>query len=146
MLSAAHFEHYARPLMPRKNLQFDLISNPYHVTVRCNNREPFPCSPDLVWGALTDQCFEIVMLFGAQIHALVAMPNHIHLLISTPNEDLGVVMQRLLLGLTKRINRLAGRSGRVFGSQYHWTIIDTAEYFANVLKYVYRNPGTRRPL
>jgi hypothetical protein len=80
------------------------------------------------------------MLYGAQFHALVLMPNHIHILITTPNEDLGIIMQRLLMLLTKQINQLTGRSGRVFGSQYHWTLVDTAEYFANVFKYVYRNP------
>jgi len=33
-----------------------------------------------------------------------------------------------------------GRTGRVFGARYHWSLINTDGYFDYALKYVYRNP------
>jgi len=68
------------------------------------------------------------------------MPNHFHLLITTPEADLGKVMQYLMQSATWTINSKAGRSGHVFGGRYHWTLVGTPLYFAHALKYVYRNP------
>lgn len=42
--------------------------------------------------------------------------------------------------ITRTLNLESGRSGRVFGSRYHWTLIDSEIYFAHALKYAYRNP------
>jgi putative transposase len=71
---------------------------------------------------------------------LVLMPNHFHLLISTPGHDLGRVMERFMRSVTKTLNRLSGRSGRVFGGPYHRSLIDSGIYFAHAFKYVYQNP------
>jgi hypothetical protein len=38
------------------------------------------------------------------------------------------------------MNSKSGRSGRVFGARYHWSLIDSDRYFATALKYLYRNP------
>ena len=125
--------------MPRKTL---IRSNhcPYHVTARCNNRESFYCQPDDVWRVFNWHLNEITKKFEVKIHAFVLMPNHFHLLISTPKDDLGVVMQYLILFVTKALNAKANRTGRVFGDRYHWSIIDTLDYYDYALKYVYRNP------
>ncbi len=80
------------------------------------------------------------MLFGVQIHALVVMNNHFHLIITTPNEDLGQVMQYFIGSITRTLNLISGRSGRVFGTRYHQSLINSTPYFSHVLKYVYRNP------
>ena len=125
--------------MPRKLL---VRSNhfPYHVTARCNNREPFPCTLREVWKTLTNLSLEAHMLYGARTHGLVLMSNHFHLLMTTPREDIGVVMKRFLESGTKTLNLISGRSGRIFGSRYHWSLVNSARYFRQVLKYVYRNP------
>lgn len=125
--------------MPRKKLIVSRIL-PYHVTARSNNREPFHCSLDRVWKILTEECLVAQILFGIRIHALVLMPNHFHLLLSTPNENLGVVMQTFMAAVTKRLNLLSGRSGRVFGDKYYRTIIGDPLYFSHAYRYVYRNP------
>lgn len=68
------------------------------------------------------------------------MPNHFHLVLSTPNEDLGIVMKLVMGSVTKTLNRISRRSGRVFGARYHWTLLDSERYFACAFKYAYRNP------
>ena len=128
--------------MPRKTLIRSAVC-PYHVTARSNNREPFDrflFSLDSVWNELAQQCFEISILFGVQIHAFVLMPNHIHMLISTPNEDLGLVMQHWMRSGTRSLNLHSGHSGHIFSGRYHWTIIDSPTYYSHAFKYVYRNP------
>ncbi|MGK5084791.1 hypothetical protein WDW37_15970 [Bdellovibrionota bacterium FG-1] len=125
--------------MPRKNLIRN-IQFPYHVTARSNNREPFPFEVSLFWKILCDQSFAIGMLFDARIHALVLMPNHFHMIISAPEHDLGVIMQEFMRSVTKTTNLKNGRSGRIFGASYHWTLINSPTYFAHAYKYVYRNP------
>ncbi len=114
--------------------------NPYHVTIRANNRELFPIDPFAIWKVFCDLFFETHVLFRTQPHAFVMMPNHIHLLITTPQEDLGKVMQHWIGSGTRTVNLISGRSGRIFGARYHWTLIDNPIYFMHAFKYVYRNP------
>lgn len=125
--------------MPRKPL-IRSKTHPYHVTARCNNREVFPSSLSEIWKIHCYELNEISEKFQCAIHAFVLMPNHFHLLISTPNEDLGIVMQNFILSITKKINRNSRRTGRVFGSRYHWSLIDNEHYYDCALKYIYRNP------
>jgi putative transposase len=125
--------------MPRKNL-IRSQSHPYHVTARSNNRENFPCDLNEVWKTLNSQLSEVVIKNLAKIHAFVVMPNHFHLIISTPEDDLGVVMQNFMRASTKIINSKTNRSGRIFGAKYHWSLIDNTNYYDYALKYVYRNP------
>ncbi len=125
--------------MPRKSLiRSELL--PYHVTNRCNNREPFRLPTEDVWRICENRLYEITYLFQARIHAFVLMPNHFHLLITTPSEDLGKVMMHFVRSLTKDVNLKSGQSGRIFGSRYHWSLIDSRSYFFHAYKYLYRNP------
>jgi putative transposase len=125
--------------MPRKQLIRSTV-HPYHVTVRCNNKEQFYCDLSFVWKTFAIEFNNIMERFHPKIHAFLLMPNHFHLLITTPAEDLGVIMQNLISPTTKIINVKSGRSGRVFGARYHWSLINSANYYDCALKYVYRNP------
>lgn len=125
--------------MPRKQLIRSNI-HPYHLTARCNNKEPFHCSLEQVWNIIGEHLNEISTVDHARIHAFVLMPNHFHLLISTPEVDLGIIMQKFMASVTKSLNHKCRRSGRVFGARYHWSLINTVHYFDYALKYVYRNP------
>lgn len=113
---------------------------PYHITARGNNREPFPCEFDQAWKVFSINLNDIITLFGVKIHAFVLMPNHFHLLLTTPADDLGLVMQHFMKSVTKTINMISGRSGRVFGGKYHWSLVDNDHYLDSALKYIYRNP------
>ncbi len=125
--------------MPRKTL-IRSTEFPYHVTARANNREPFPASLELVWSVFGEHFVEMESMFQTKVHGFVLMPNHFHLLIATPAEDLGEVMQYLMRSVTKTLNAKTKRSGRIFGAKYHWSLITTTAYFDCALKYIYRNP------
>jgi len=127
--------------MPRKNLiRSDVF--PYHITARVNNKEAFPILMSEMWTLTTSECYLVQLLYEVEIHALVLMPNHFHLLMTVPFEefDLGKVMNRFMSDLTLHTHQKSGRSGRLFGKRYHWSLIQSSRYYGHALKYVYRNP------
>ena len=125
--------------MPRRRLE-RANDCPYHVTLRVNNREPFPIPLQKMWRILNQEIFFVQVLFGTRFHAVVLMPNHIHLLLTVPEADLGIVMNQFVSNLTRQTHLRSGRSGRLFGQRYHSSIIKTSRYYGHALKYVYRNP------
>ncbi len=125
--------------MPRKRL-IQTADFPYHVTARVNNREEFPCSFEFAWKTLTSELYLQTVLHGIQVHAFVLMPNHIHLLLTTPRISISKVMQNILSSSTRIIHTQSRRSGHLFGGRYFWSLIQDPLYFAHALKYVYRNP------
>jgi putative transposase len=114
--------------------------HPYHITGRVNNKEPYPCTLEEAWQIHLKQLNEIELKYSAKIHAFVLMGNHFHLVISTPREDLGIVMKNFMQSVTRIINSRTGRTGRIFGSRYNWSLVDSMDYFDCAIKYVYRNP------
>jgi len=80
------------------------------------------------------------MVTGAEFQAVVLMPNHIHMLVTVPELDLGRMTNVFFSSLTRTLNLISGRSGRAFGARYHWSLIDSSRYYSHALKYVYRNP------
>lgn len=125
--------------MPRKSLPW-FKDFPYHVTARANNREPFPGGLDFIWRTMTDELSRRSKENGLQVHAFVLMPNHFHLLASSPETPWSTVMQLALCNVTKAVNHHCGRWGRLFGSRYRPTVIQDANYYAHAFKYVHRNP------
>jgi REP element-mobilizing transposase RayT len=125
--------------MPRKYL-IKSNDHPYHITARVNNREEFYCGSKVAWKIFSDHLNEISLLYQVKIHVFVLMPNHFHLLMTSPAYDLSVVMQKFMWSVTRSINLNSGRTGRVFGGRYHWSLVTTMGYFDYVQKYIYRNP------
>jgi putative transposase len=125
--------------MSRKNLIRSNV-HPYHVNARVNNRENFFCDLDIVWKIFDKNLNDIRERFGVKVHAFVLMPNHFHLILTTPGDDLGIVMQQFMRSVTRSITFRSERSGRVFSARYHWSLIDNIQYYDTALKYVYRNP------
>jgi putative transposase len=125
--------------MPRKNL-IRSAQFPYHVTNRVNNREWFKLPLEQVWDIFARECFALTVISGARIHAFVLMSNHYHLLLSTPERDLGACMMEFGRSVTQSFNLVSGRSGHLFNGRYRWSLIGNPIYYAHALKYVYRNP------
>jgi putative transposase len=135
--------HSTFPTMPRK-LLIRTTQFPFHVTARANNQEAFPFELDLFWQIIIQEAYAIGLLFHARIHALVLMPNHLHMLITAPEGDLGEIMREFMRSITQITNLKTGRSGRIFGAPYHWSLISSPVYFCHAYKYVYRNPVRAR--
>lgn len=125
--------------MPRKIL-VPTDRFPYHLTARVNNRELFPIRLPEVWKILSRNAYAAHTIHELNFHAVVLMPNHIHMLASTPKKNLSQAMQSFMSCLTKELTQEGQRTGRIFERRYYWSVIENLFYFSNALKYVYRNP------
>lgn len=125
--------------MPRKLLLKSKIL-PYHITARSNNREHFPGKLEYLWKVFTNELYLQFIVHEVRIHSFVLMPNHFHLLLTTPVLTIDKVMQQFMGSSTRIINTKYTRTGHIFGSRYHWSVIDHPLYYAHAFKYVYRNP------
>jgi hypothetical protein len=68
------------------------------------------------------------------------MDNHIHLLIETPEANLGGGMQRLHGGYAHSFNERHGRSGHVFQGRYGAVRIEDDEQLWTTVRYIAHNP------
>lgn len=125
--------------MPRQKLLKTNIF-PYHVYARSNNRDAFYLESRVCWEIFCDFLHLMQICFNIRIHAFTLMPNHFHLILSTPTANLGQVMNRFMTESSQAINRECNRLNHVFGGQYRGTVIQDAYSYANTMKYVYRNP------
>jgi len=125
--------------MPRKKLERS-VDFPYHITARANNRENFPGALEDVWKIFSSELLLQHLCHSIRIHAFVLMPNHFHLLMSSPTRSIDLVMKEFLGSSTRILNTRTRRSGRIFGGKYFWSIIKQPDYYAHALRYVYQNP------
>lgn len=113
---------------------------PYHLSSRCNNREHFPGDLSFAWKTFTNELYLQTVLREVQVHAFVLMPNHFHLLLTSPVCPVSEVMCTFLGSCTKILHGRNGSSGRLFGGRFYASLVTDPNYFAHALKYVYRNP------
>lgn len=126
--------------MPRKRLIYT-PEFPYHIVARSNNREWFKGELREVWDIFKEELIQLNQDYGFVVHAFVLMSNHYHLIASCSLDyDLGYIMRILQTKTSNRINGLSGRINHVYGGRYKGSLIGDEFYYANVLKYVFRNP------
>lgn len=127
------------PLMPRKSL---IYTNefPYHVLARSNSSD---------WlGVPIEKCFDIYrkalsatkLKYNMQIHCFVLMPNHFHMLVSTPDKNISDCMRYFMTETSRRIKRNTSIAHHLYGGRYKWGLIQKPEYYAQCTKYIYRKP------
>ncbi len=125
--------------MPRKALILS-DSFPYHITNRSNNRDCFYVELPTLWKIFLECLAQISLQFKCEVHAFVLMSNHYHLILSTPEANVGEAMKYLHREVARKANRASGRINHFFGGRYKWSLIGTELYYWNAVKYVFRNP------
>src|SRR5665213_2882256 len=111
----------------------------YHVTARGNERRAIYRDTgdrrhfNELLGEATD-------VFGWKLHAYVLMDNHFHLLVETPEPNLGRSMQWLNLSYSVWFNRRHGRIGHLFQGRYKAIIVDPIGWGLELSRYVHLNP------
>lgn len=126
--------------MPRKKIIYS-SDFPYHVFARANNKEWFYLPKREVWDIFIYEANRIFTSYRTLVHAFVLMDNHYHLMLSThPDFDLGIVMRDFQKSVSRSINKSADRINHVFGGPYKGSRITSDVHYAEILKYVYRNP------
>jgi putative transposase len=112
----------------------------HHVIQRGNNRENvfFEKEDRTKYLSLLNK---YVFKWNAPIMVYCLMSNHIHVLTKPLSEEsLFKMMQGLTLCYTQYINRMYGRTGRLWESRYHSCIVDHDKYLWAVARYIEQNP------
>ena len=122
-----------RPFIPN-------ATAPYHVTARAANQAWFPLPMPVVWEIFSDYLYLIRLTYNVEIISFVLMNNHYHMLIRTPDANLPQAMNYLQRETSRQINFHAKRINQVWGGRYSASLVLTNKQYANVYKYVYRNP------
>jgi len=78
--------------------------------------------------------------YKCSIYAYSLMDNHLHLLIETPDPNLGVGVQCLHSAYAKRFNARHGTVGHLFQGRYGSNRIKDDVHLITTLRYIARNP------
>ena len=118
----------------------------YHVMARGNAGQVICTEPD-DYHRLREGLAQTVGRYGWETAAFALMPNHLHLLIRTPQPNLSRGMQYLLSGYANWHARRHERPGHLFQGRFRGELIEDETYFWAVSRYIHLNPVRgRRPL
>ena len=78
--------------------------------------------------------------FSIIIHTYCLMSNHYHVLIETPQANLGVAIQWLNVSYATYFNRKRQRSGHLFQGRFKALLIEADEYLKELSRYIHLNP------
>jgi REP element-mobilizing transposase RayT len=111
----------------------------YHVTCRGNRRERiFRTRADhLAWLAETER---VCRRFHFCIHAFCLMANHFHLLVETPEGNLGQGMRQLNSAYSQYFNRRHDLVGHVMQGRYKAILVQRDSYLRELSRYIVLNP------
>lgn len=79
-------------------------------------------------------------LWKVNVAAFCLMPNHYHLLISTPIGNLSRFMRHVNGVYTQRFNKNNRYEGQLFKGRFKSIIVDGDSYLLQLLRYIHRNP------
>ncbi len=111
----------------------------YHVTARGDGREHiFLDNGDrMIFLAL---CADVVGRFGWLCHAYCLMDNYYHLIVETPEANLGRGVRHLNGVYTQRFNRTHERAGHVFQGRYKAILVEKEAYLLELARHIVLNP------
>ena len=79
-------------------------------------------------------------MWGLRVHAYSLLPNHYHLLLSTPHGNLSRALRHLNGLYTQRYNRAHRTDGPLFRGRYKAILVDADSYLLQLVRYIHRNP------
>ena len=131
--------------MPRGLQRFQQSGQSHFLTFSCYHRRANFSSPDTY--DLLVLCLENMRRrFALCIYGYVVMPEHVHLLVSEPEQaTLAEAMHFLKLSFAKRLRSSRGalESGSFWQKRYYDRNVRDAEEFTVKLRYLHRNPVKR---
>ena len=124
-------------------LRIEFAGALYHVTSRGDGQEDiYVVDKDReVWLQILGQVCE---RFNWVTHAYCQMGNHYHLLVETPDGNLGRGMRQLNGVYTQRFNQMHSRVGHVFQGRYKAILVQKEAYLLELSRYVVLNPVRAR--
>ena len=79
-------------------------------------------------------------LYGVKLYAICVLSNHYHLLVSSSNGNLSLFAENVNREISKRVNRMLGRKGSLWGRRYDDQVVIEAKDGIEGLLYVLTNP------
>jgi len=111
----------------------------YHVTCRGNDRQAiFRGEGDREM--FLEQLRQSLEMFNVVLLSYALMPNHFHLLVTTPDGNLSEFMQHFNLSYTTAFNRKNRRTGHLYQGRFKAFLIDADNYLLEVSRYIHLNP------
>ena len=111
----------------------------HHVTARGNERRAI-YRDDRDRGHFCDLLGQVVRLFQWRLHAYVLMDNHFHLLVETPEPNLGRGMQWLNTSHGVWFNRRHQRAGHLLAGRFKSIVVDPSGWALALSRYLHLNP------
>jgi REP element-mobilizing transposase RayT len=111
----------------------------YHVTTRGVRQTPL-FHDERDWVRYLEFLGAAVTSFEWRCLSYCLMPNHVHLLLQTPEPNLPQGMQQLNLRYAMRFNWKYGFKGHAFDRRYGATLLRADEHLLTVVRYIARNP------
>jgi len=124
--------------MPRKPRLF-VPGATYHVYCRVARGE-FVFDEPFEADCFVEMVRKVGGLHRWKVLAWCLMGNHYHLVVKTSSIPLWRTMQRLQCNVAREFNRRREYLGRLWQSRYRARLIDSQEYFRQVVSYVHLNP------
>ncbi len=111
----------------------------YHVTCRGNERKAIFIDErdETIFLKLLERSLDI---YNVLLLAYVCMPNHFHLLVTTPDANLSDFMRHFNISYTSAFNRRHKRVGHLYQGRYKTFLIDADNYLLEVSRYIHLNP------
>ncbi len=82
----------------------------------------------------------ILTMTETPCYAWALMPNHVHLVLSTAEEPISTVMQKLLTGHAINFNKRHDRCGHLFQNRFKSILCEEDAYLLELLRYIHLNP------
>lgn len=120
-------------------LRIELCGGLYHVTARGDRREAIYFS-DADRRAWLDLLAAVCERFNWRCHAWCQMTNHYHLVVETPDGNIGHGMRQLNGVYTQYVNRTQRRVGHLFQGRYTGILVEKESYLLELARYVVLNP------
>jgi REP element-mobilizing transposase RayT len=84
--------------------------------------------------------------FDVRVVEFSVQGNHVHLLVEAPDRHaLARAIQGFSIRVAKGLNRMMGRTGRVFDDRYHARVLRTPTEVRHAIRYVLERTQARRP-
>jgi putative transposase len=124
-------------------LRIEFAGALYHVTARGDRQEDiYLTDTDRI--VFLEILGQVVERFNWLVHAYCLTDNHYHLLIETPDGNLGQGMRQLNGVYTQTSNRNNQRVGHVFQGRYKAILVQRDAYLLELCRYIVLNPVRAR--
>lgn len=120
-------------------LRINVAGGWYHITARGHNREQI-YSDRKDYTHFMELLGEMRDRFRVHVHAYALMPNHYHLLISTPEGNASRAIQWLNVSYGVWYNLKHDRTGNVFQGRFGSVLVEGSGWGLEVSAYIHMNP------